>query len=165
MSGISKRTFGIALTAAAVAVGAFAAGVANAGTNPPPELGSCAAGDLTAVVSEGVSPTRTDKLFRITFSASRPGVSCGLRGANGALLGVEVNPLTTGGTPPPVLIDADHQADAHVVTPQPHEQGAPANSVSFTLPGGGPAGIPFDVAWPSDINGPVGITAVVVPVS
>ncbi len=139
----------------------------------PPGGTECAAGDLTAAVSESPAPNDRDKLFRLTFTAADGQTSCYLSGppqamvfrdkANAKLpVTVHTDPGDT--QPQPVLVDADHQAEAYLTTPLADANTAPART-DFTMPVGGPAGTTFSLAWPSPVGTEVTVTPVTVPVS
>lgn len=137
-----------------------------------PTGAECAAGDLTAAVTESPAPNDRDKLFRLTFTAADGMTSCYLSGppqamvfrdAANAELPVDVV-IDPGDKPRPILVDTDHQAETYVTTPLADANTAPARA-DFTMPTGGPTGTTFSLTWPSPIGREVTVTPVTAPVS
>ncbi|OZM70461.1 hypothetical protein CFN78_25200 [Amycolatopsis antarctica] len=168
----STRT--IRFGAAAVVTGAIAAGgltvAAGSAQAMPTDTNTCLPGEVTAQVTEGVAPVQGEKLFRLTFTAV-PGEDCVLTGtpgevtfhdAAGAPLGVD-SFASAPQSAPQEHVDAEHPAEVVLRAPDADLPGAPAASVSFTMPNSG-TGLGFRVAWPSPVNGPVEVGNIGAPV-
>lgn len=176
--GASRLGAAAAITGAVVVGSACGpAGAAEAmpaAQSMPAGQGECSAQQLNASVREEATPVANEKLFAIEFAAE-PGVSCTLLGAppnlifysaGGAPLGIESVEMdaSTATSVAEVIVDEAHPKVVYVASPRADLPGATAAKATFDLPSGA-VDTAVEVAWPSEVNGPVRVGNVGDPVS
>jgi hypothetical protein len=170
--GASRLGAAAAITGAVV-VGS-ACGSTGAAQAMPAEQGECSAKQLNVSVREEATPVANEKLFAIEFAAE-PGVSCTLIGAptnlifysaGGAPLGIESVEMdaSTAASVVEVIVDEAHPKVVYVASPRADLPGATAAKATFDLPSDA-VDTAVEVAWPSEVNGPVRVGNVGDPVS
>lgn len=147
--------------ATATVAGGLLAGAGAAQANPS-DTNTCQPGQLNAVAEQVPSDSLDTNNFVITFAAT-PGTQCLLTGtpqnlvfysAGGAELGVDSYATDSQNTQ--VLVDQAHPAQVDLHAPHAQTPGAPAARASFTM-ANSTDGVPFTIAWPAEVNGPVEI--------
>lgn len=158
--GNSTKFLTLAAATATIA-GGLIAGTGIAAANPS-DTNTCQPGQVNAVAEQVPSDSLDTNNFVVTFRAT-PGTQCLLTGtpqhlvfysAGDAELGVDS--FATDSQSTQVWIDDTHPAQVDLHAPHATEPGAPATKASFTM-ANSTDGVPFTIAWPSFINGPVEI--------
>ncbi|WP_020667716.1 hypothetical protein [Amycolatopsis nigrescens] len=156
-----RKSLTLAGVTATIAAGGLLAGAGAAQANPS-DTNTCQPGQVTAAAEEVPSNSVDTKNFVVTFYAT-PGTQCLLTGtprdlvfhsAGGAELGVDS--YSTGSENTQVWLDDTHPAQVDLHAPYAQEPGAPAAEATFTM-ANSTDGVPFAIAWPADVNGPVEI--------
>jgi hypothetical protein len=147
---------------AVIAASGLLMGAGAASANPS-DTNTCQPGQVSAFAKEVPSNSADTANFVIEFRTTTPGTQCLLTGlpqdlvfhdAGGSDLGL--SNYTTGSQNKQVLLDDTHPAQVDLHSPVAQDSGAPSVQATFTM-ANSTTGIPFSIAWPTDVNGPVEI--------
>ncbi|NGY61576.1 hypothetical protein G7043_21850 [Lentzea sp. NEAU-D13] len=160
---------------AAVLAGAAVLAVTSAaqGANAQPSAGPvwCTSAHIDVKAHDAHSPSKTDKLFWIRFTA-KEGANCKIGGTLSNVRFVDTNGndvgarLTGGqnGKYVELPVDGVREAAVYVTTKRGGQRFAPAGII-FNLPGQGRLGDLVKLPWPSDLGEFVTVTDLMAPVS